>query len=63
MAQLVAGYILRKFPAFEALYKDYFANGFAILDEYVADALAALNMFDGVEFVEGPDDFSGFPKL
>lgn len=62
VSQITAAYILRKFPAFEALYKDYFANGFALLDEYIAEALINEDVFDGPEFV-GEEEDSAFPQL
>lgn len=51
VSQLVAGYILRKFPTFEGLYKEYFAAGFATLDEFIE--ASGGNSADGsVEFVD-----------
>lgn len=65
VAQLVAAYILRKFPAFETLYKDYFANGFSTLDEYIESERAKLGEgFNTPEFVDEDVEFKyGFPSV
>ena len=63
IAQVTAAYVLRKFPTYEALYKDYFANGFATLDEYIAELQRQLGTGSGPEFVdeEGDELAYGFP--
>jgi len=56
IAQLVAGYILRKIGTNEVLYKDYFANAFATLDEYIADMLERSDIVTAPLFVDDIDD-------
>lgn len=63
-SQLVAGYILRRFPAYEALFRDYFANGFATLDEYISSEQVKLgNGTHTPEFLDDEDFVDGFPAV
>jgi len=63
-SQLVAAYILRKFPAYESLYKDYFANAFATLDEHIESERAKLGLASNTpEFVDDEEFVDGFPDL
>jgi hypothetical protein len=62
VAALIAGYILRRLPAYQTLYKDAFAEGFASLDEWALQKKREAGLLAGPSFVE--DGFeAGFPKL
>jgi hypothetical protein len=62
VAAIVAAYILRRLPAYQALYKDAFAEGFASLDEWALQKKREEGLLTGPSFVE--DGFeAGFPKI
>jgi hypothetical protein len=62
VAAIAAGYVMRRLPAYQALYKDAFAEGFATLDEWALQRRREGGHLSAPSFVE--DGFeAGFPQL
>lgn len=63
-AQMVAARILRFFPTHEVLRKEYWAEAYATLDEYIRVEMAEQGISSAApEFVEDGTVDYGFPKL
>lgn len=63
-AQMVAARILRFFPTHEALRKEYWAEAYATLDEYIRVEMAEQGLSSAApEFVEEGEVDYGFPRL
>jgi hypothetical protein len=62
--QMIAARILRFFPTHDVLRKEYWAEAYATLDEYIRLELASKGIsLAAPEFVDGSEMDYGFPKL